>query len=176
MQKLTPVLFGLTLIVSGLTLFHAHPDASAMSERPHGKPEASAKVPEFTLKRVSDNKEVASSEFNGKVRLIDFWATWCPPCKREIPDFIELQKAYGPKGLQIIGIAMDRNPSVVPPFVKEQGMNYPVFYTDDKVGVLFGNITSYPTTFLVDRQGNVVERYIGFREKAVFEKDIKALL
>lgn len=175
-KQLLPALFAVTLLASGLTLFHSAP-THAMGNRPASKPGEAAKVPDFTLKRATDGKAVSSDEFKGKVRIIDFWATWCPPCRREIPDFIALQKQYGPKGLVVIGIAMDKQgASVVAPFVKENGMTYPVLIADDQVGAAYGNIMSYPTTFLVDRDGNVVKRYIGFTEKATFEKDLKALL
>jgi cytochrome c biogenesis protein CcmG/thiol:disulfide interchange protein DsbE len=177
-KKLFPALFALTLVASGLTLFHGAP-TQAMGNRPDGKPgdAKAAKVPDFALKRATDGKAVSSDEFKGKVRLIDFWATWCPPCRREIPDFIALQKQYGAKGLVVIGIAMDKQGApVVAPFVKENAMTYPVLLADDKISADYGNIMSYPTTFLVDRDGNVVKRYIGFTEKATFEKDLKALL
>ena len=173
MKKLLPLLLGAALLVGGLPSV----PADAMAKRPDGKPGEAPKVPDFTLKRASDGKDVHGAEFKGKVRVINFWATWCPPCKREIPDFIELQKEYGPKGLVIIGIAMDKQgASVVAPFAKEWGMNYPVLIGGSEVSKAYGNIMSYPTTFLVDREGNVVKKYVGFQEKATVEKDVKALL
>ena len=172
MKKLLPLLLGAARLAGVPAL-----PADAMAERANSKPGEAAKVPDFTLKRASDGKDVSGAEFKGKVRVINFWATWCPPCKKEIPDFIELQKTYGPKGLVIIGIAMDKQgASVVAPFAKEWGMNYPVLIGGSEVSKAYGNVMSYPTTFLVERDGNVVKKYVGFQEKAVFEKEIKALL
>jgi cytochrome c biogenesis protein CcmG/thiol:disulfide interchange protein DsbE len=177
MKKLLPLLLTAAVMAGGLTAALHQAPAEAMAKRPDGKPGDATKVPDFKLKRATDGKEISSSEWNGKVRLIDFWATWCPPCKKEIPDFIELQNQYGPKGLVVIGIAMDKQgASVVAPFVKEWKMNYPVLIGGSEVSAAYGNIMSYPTTFLVDREGNVVKKYVGFQEKAVFEKDLKALL
>lgn len=177
MMKLLPLLLASALFAGGLAVVAQAPPAEAMAKRPDGKPGDAAKVPDFKLKRATDGKEVSSSEWNGKVRVINFWATWCPPCKREIPDFVELQNQYGPKGLVVIGIAMDKQgASIVAPFAKEWKMNYPVLIGGNEVSAAYGNIMSYPTTFLVDRAGNVVKKYVGFQEKAVFEKDLKALL
>jgi cytochrome c biogenesis protein CcmG/thiol:disulfide interchange protein DsbE len=162
MKKLLPVVAGMALLAAGIaTMSPAEAGGARPDGKPQGKAEA-AKVPAFKLKDATTGKEVSSAQWDGKVRIIDFWATWCPPCKKEIPDFIELQNEYGP--------------SVVAPFVKEWKMNYPVLIGGEEVSQAYGSIMSYPTTFIIDRKGNVVQKYIGFREKAVFEKDIKALL
>lgn len=129
------------------------------------------KAPEFNLQDLN-GKNVKLSDFKGKVVIINFWATWCPPCKAEIPDFIELYKTYQKKGLVILGIALD-NKSKVEKFVKDNNVNYPILLGDQEVSNLYGGITGIPTTFIVDRKGNIKNVYVGLRTKEVFEKDIK---
>jgi cytochrome c biogenesis protein CcmG/thiol:disulfide interchange protein DsbE len=96
--------------------------------------------------------------------MLNFWATWCPPCKREIPDFVELQKKYGAKGLKIVGIALDKPESVME-FLREQPLNYTVLLGNNDVSGMFGNIESIPTTFLIDREGIVRSVKVGLESK-----------
>ncbi len=131
-------------------------------------------APAFSLPDLK-GREVPLSDFRGKVVVLDFWATWCPPCKREIPDFIDLQRKYGPQGLQIVGIALDE-PEKVADFVRQNGMDYPVLMGSDEVAARYGGIEGIPTTFLIDRDGKIVNRFEGFRPKSVFEEEIRKLL
>ncbi len=136
-----------------------------------------SKANDFSLKRSSDGKALKLSDLKGKVRLVDFWATWCPPCREEIPGFIDLQKKYGAKGLEVIGVSVDRGgPAVVNAFVKEHGINYTSLMSDAATESAYGGIRSIPTTFLIDREGNIVKKYLGARPVTEFEADIKALL
>lgn len=138
--------------------------------------EALKTAPEFDLEILSGGR-AKLTDYRGKVVILDFWATWCPPCIKEIPDFVELQKKYGDKGLAILGISLDQNPKrVLRPFVKKYKMNYPVLLTDGKVDRAYGGITGIPTTFVINRKGEIYKQYVGFRPKNVFEADIKALL
>lgn len=142
----------------------------------------SVKAPAFMLKDGQGN-DVKLAVFNGKVIILDFWATWCPPCRMEIPHFIELQKEYGEKGLQVIGISVDQEGwKVVTPFIEEQGINYPILLTDQKTYLDYQKLLppglqgSIPFTFILDRQGNVSDQVVGYREKNYFESKIKSLL
>lgn len=135
----------------------------------------SSKAPAWELKDL-DGKVVKSSDFNGKVVILDFWATWCPPCKAEIPGFIELQKKYADRGLVVVGISLDeQGPSAVKQFMTKLGMNYTVVMGDIGLMRNFGG-TAIPTTIVIDRNGNVVARHVGFASKETFENEILPLL
>ncbi len=141
------------------------------------------KAPAFTLKD-SEGNDLSLSDYSGKVILLDFWATWCPPCRVEIPGFIELQNEYKEKGLQVIGVSLDQKGwGVVKPFMEEYGINYPiVLLTDQNVYNAYQELLSpnmrgsIPFTFILDKQGVIVEQHVGFGEKDFFENIIKPLL
>jgi cytochrome c biogenesis protein CcmG/thiol:disulfide interchange protein DsbE len=122
-----------------------------------------------------DGNMVNLSDYKGKVIILDFFATWCPPCKQEIPEFIELQKQYGDNGFTMIGVSLSRA-SDTRALALDFGINYPVLIDDGYAAAVYGPIRSVPTTFLIDRNFKVVKKYIGYRTKDVFEADLKALL
>ena len=133
-------------------------------------------APDFTLFDIYGEAR-SLSDFRGKVVILDFWTTWCPPCRAEIPHFIELYDEYKDEGLEIIGISMDWNGDrIVAPFVEDNGINYVILLDKDEVANLYGGIISIPTTFVIDRDGGIRKRYVGYRDKEVFENDIKELL
>ena len=137
---------------------------------------SSAQAPAWELND-TDGKPVKSSDFAGKVVILDFWATWCPPCEAEIPGFVELQKKYGDKGLVIVGVSLDeQGPAVVKPFMQQFGVNYPIVMGDEKIVEDFGGVTAIPTTFIIDKAGNIVKKHIGFAPKENFEEEITPLL
>ncbi|MBN2753292.1 MAG: TlpA family protein disulfide reductase [Candidatus Goldbacteria bacterium] len=129
-------------------------------------------APDFSLTGI-DGSTIKLSDYKGKVVILDFWATWCPPCKAEIPFFIELQSQYGKDGLAIIGAALD-DAEKVKAFASQYGINYPIALADRDTATTYGGIRGIPTTFVIDKKGNVVRQYVGYRPKEVFEADFKA--
>ena len=133
-------------------------------------------APAFTLQDLN-GKNVSLEGLRGKVVILDFWATWCPPCVKEIPHFVELHEQYKDKGVEIVGISLDREGvNVVKPFVQKFQIKYPIMMTDGKVDKAFGGITNIPTTFIIDSGGNIIKKYVGYNDKSVFETDIQKLL
>lgn len=134
------------------------------------------KAHNFTVTTLDGNK-VSLSDYKGKVLILDMWDTWCPPCRAEIPHFVELYGQYKSKGLEILGVAFGREgEAAVRKFVEDYGINYTGALANQDLMNGFGPINSIPTTFVIDQDGNVYKKYIGYREKAVFENDIKTLL
>lgn len=134
------------------------------------------KAPDFTLTDLEGDRFTFSST-RGKVVILDFWATWCPPCRMEIPHFQELYEEYGDSGLEIVGVALDKGgASTVGPFAREMGITYPVVMGNTEVASLYGGVRAIPTTFIIDRDGVIVSKAVGYRDKAFFEEIIKELL
>jgi len=132
------------------------------------------KAPYFELKNL-DGKIVKLSDFAGKVIILDFWATWCGPCKKGIPEFVELHKQYSKQGVTILGIALD-DYDAVKKFYKEYKMNYPVLIGSNDVARLYGGIRGIPTAFVIGKDGSILQRYVGYQPKNVFEKEIRNAL
>ena len=133
-------------------------------------------APEFQLQTL-DGKSMKLSDFRGKAVLLNFWATWCGPCKIEMPWFVELQKQYGPQGLQIVGVAMDDSSTEdIAKFGKEMGVNYPILLGKEAVGESYGGVGVLPTTFFIDRDGKFVGREFGLQSRSVFVDHIKEAL
>jgi len=142
-----------------------------------GRANAATAMPEFSLPSAVDGKVVNSGSFKGKVLLITFFATWCPPCRQEVPTLIQLHKDLGPRGFAVIGLSVDEGgPKVVAKLVEQEKINYPVLMADRSTARSFGGIAGIPTSFLINKKGHVVKKYPGFVPHALLERDIKAVL
>jgi cytochrome c biogenesis protein CcmG/thiol:disulfide interchange protein DsbE len=130
---------------------------------------------DFVLKN-EHNVPVKMADYKGKVVLLNFWATWCAPCKVEIPAFVELYDQYKGKGLVIVGVSVDDSPEQLQAFMKEYRMNYPVLQMTPDVESAFGPFYGYPTSFFIARDGSICLKHLGPATKEQFEAQIKALL
>jgi peroxiredoxin len=133
-------------------------------------------APEFALKD-GDGKTVRLEDYRGKVVLLDFFATWCGPCKIEIPWFMEFERQNKDKGFSVLGVSMDDEGwEVVKPFLAELGVNYRVVIGNDSTAQIYGGVDALPTTFLIDRNGRIAAVHIGLASKKVFDDGIQQLL
>jgi peroxiredoxin len=133
-------------------------------------------APDFALASL-DGKTLRLSDYRGKAIVLNFWATWCEPCKVEMPWFIELQNKYRQQGLQVLGVAMDDSgPKEIGEFAQKMGVNYPVMIGKEAVGDQYGGIPYLPSTFYISRDGKVIDRVSGLVSKSEIEADIQKAL
>jgi peroxiredoxin len=133
-------------------------------------------APDFALKD-ANGKVVHLADYQGKVVLLDFWATWCGPCVVEIPWFQEFQRKYKDRGFEVLGVSMDDDGwKAINPFVEKRKINYRVVLGDDKTGDQYGGLEALPTTFVIDRSGRIASVHVGLANKKDFEDAIKELL
>lgn len=137
--------------------------------------EAHPLAPQFTVEGIFGRK-ISLAQYRGKVVILDFWATWCGPCRLEIPGFVKLQNRYGSRGLQIIGISMDDSVQPVLAFYKQFHLDYPVAIGNDKLAELYGGIVGIPTTFLIGRDGHIYDKLAGVVDESQWAAEIKRLL
>lgn len=135
-----------------------------------------AEAPDFKILDL-EGKTVSLADYKGKVVILDFWATWCGPCRMEIPHFIDLQKIYGEKGLEVVGVSLDQGGKKdVEPFAKAKSINYDMLLGTNEMTMAYGGVKGIPTTFILTQDGKIYKKYVGVRPREVFETDVKALL
>jgi thiol-disulfide isomerase/thioredoxin len=161
----------IVLILAALYAFRRSGTRNPTTSTAQRKP-----APDFSLPQPSGGPPLKLSDYRGRVVVLDFWATWCEPCRAEIPHFVDLQNKYADQGFQILGVAMDDSPDPVPAFVKQFKMNYPVVMGNAKIGEQYGGVLGLPIAFLIDRQGQIRKKHIGATEASVFEQEVTHLL
>lgn len=139
--------------------------------------EIGSRLPDFSVDDLQ-GRQVSSADLRGKIVLIDFWATWCQPCKKEMPGYQKLLDRYGPRGFAVVGFKFDTMMDVEDPvvFAKKIGVHYPLAIAADDLKQKFGGIEGLPTTMLYDRQGTLRQKVVGFEYTDVIESELKPLL
>lgn len=170
------VVFLIPLILSGILACtgSSNPEASA----------APPSVMEEKVKQVSldlslpavDGSVVELNDYDGKIRVVDFWATWCPPCRSAVPHLNELERKYRDQGVVVLGIAVDENPKAVSAFEEEVPIEYASLLTSEEVEKAFGGVLGLPSTFVLDREGNVFSTYVGSANPETLEENVQELL
>jgi cytochrome c biogenesis protein CcmG/thiol:disulfide interchange protein DsbE len=139
-------------------------------------PQIGQPAPDFVLKNL-DGNEVKLADFEGKVVIVDFWATWCGPCGREMPTWVDLQSRYASRGFTMIGISVDKDRAAVRPFTEKNKLSFPVLLADAKVQRDYGGIRSIPTTFVLDKKKNIRYTFQGVpKDQAIFQQRVEELL
>src|SRR5258706_209903 len=160
------------LLLSALMAFAASAQEADRVIRFVSNPDA---APEFKLDSI-DGKPLTLASAHGKVVLLNFWATWCGPCRAEIPDLIDLQKKYKDQ-FAIVALATDDDdPVLVKKFSQKAGINYRVGMSSDELRAAYGGIPALPTSFIIDPQGRVVQKHIGLNDPSIYELEVRALL
>ena len=172
MRKIIIVGIAAVAVVVGLYLLNRHHGVSpslrvTSAEHPL--------APDFSLPDMT-GQQLALSDYRGKVVLLDFWATWCEPCREEVPHFVGLQNKLGDRGLQIIGVSMDDGPEPVRDFYRQFKINYPVVMGNAKIGELYGGVLGLPIAFVIGRDGSIYSKHIGATEISLLERAIEAQL
>ena len=164
------------VVVAGYLLYPVVVHSVAQKIRESRGVEVSKKAPDFTLKEAS-GKRLSLSDYKGQVVLLNFWATWCGPCKTEIPWFIQFEKQYSAQGFTVLGVSMDEDGwKAISPYVAQHGINYPIVLADEEVNERYGGIDALPTTLLIARSGKVAVIHQGLAGRDEYEKEIRELL
>lgn len=174
-MKRKVVVFGVMVVVlAGLLLLAKFRDKFPAGHRASSTAAAKGHdAPDFVLTDLQGHS-LKLSDLRGKAVVLNFWATWCPPCKEEIPWFVELQKRYGAQGLQVVGVSMDDGDQKdVEKFAAENSINYPVLLGKDTVAEQYGGIEYLPTTFYIDRNGVVMDRVFGQPGRDEIEQSVE---
>jgi len=138
---------------------------------------ANKTAPEFQFQAINTSETIHSRAYQGTVMLVNFWATWCPPCRKEIPSLIKLQNEFHDQGFTVIGISVDQDGnSGVKKFADKMGINYPVGQGSTEIAKNFGPIAGIPASFLINRKGDIVKSYPGYATHEQLKKDIEELI
>lgn len=176
MKRNNFILVFVLVLVVGMIVFAGHMHKKSGSSAALQGNAVGAIAPDFTLTTL-DGKKVKLSDYRGKAVLLNFWATWCGPCRVEIPWFMDLEKQYGPQGLVILGVAMDDDgKSTVTKFAQDMKIDYTVLLGNDNVADEYGGVDGLPTTFYVDRDGKIVKVVAGLVSHKEIEDGIKEAL
>jgi thiol-disulfide isomerase/thioredoxin len=163
------------VVAAGMLYFGFHMARRSGADHPPGIGYGTP-APNFTLETL-DGKNLSLSDLRGKAVIVNFWATWCGPCKIETPWLVELQNQYGAQGLQVVGVAMDDSgKDEIEKFAKEMGVNYPVLIGKEAVGDAYGGVPALPESFFVGRDGKIVDRIIGLKGRGEIEDSVKKAL
>lgn len=173
------IVVGVTaLLISGKRMSRPKSGVSAGFQSDASGPARGAEAPDFELKVLDgQGKTMKLSSLKGKAVIVNFWATWCEPCKIEMPWLIQLQKKYGPQGLEVVGVAMDdTEEKTISEFAHKMGVNYPVLIGTEKVADLYGGVEGLPISFFLDRSGKVVDHILGLVSESQIESSIQKSL
>ncbi len=175
-MKRTRFVFPVAFLVLLLWVLGTLSCQSRKEQKEIAGPEQLGKAADFQLRDLRGG-EVRLSDFSGKVVILNFWATWCPPCRMELPGLQDLYARYKDRGATVVGIAVDSGgEEELKRFVRKVGIDYPVLVGDQKVMNQYGGIQGLPTTFIIDQNGIILNRYMGLVDLSIYEKSIRALL
>ena len=175
-KNLWTAFFTAGLMIAGLAFSSCKRAESAGGASAFKAVEAKPVAPSWQLTDLN-GKPVSSADFKGKVVVVDFWATWCPPCIAEIPGYIELQKKLEPQGFTLVGLSLDEiEPAEVKKFVEAKGINYPVAIADQELLASFASVEGIPATFVLDREGKIRFQKVGSAPIEQLENVVKDLL
>jgi thiol-disulfide isomerase/thioredoxin len=171
-----PLALILVAVVIAFGIYFGYHKARAAGPSFAPKLTTASLAPDFTLDSL-DGKATKLSDYRGKAVLLNFWATWCGPCKIEMPWFVDFQNQYGAQGLQIVGVAMDdASKEDIAKFAKDMNVNYPILIGKESVGDEYGGVPALPESFIIGRDGKIVDKILGLRGKAEIEDSIKKAL
>jgi peroxiredoxin len=175
--KRDPVIVLVVALVVSLMLVMGYKMTRKAASTPTGSASTNQMAPDFALQSI-DGKTIHLSDYHGKAVLLNFWATWCEPCKVEMPWFADLQKQYAAEGLQIVGVSVDEDSSVdeVTKFAKDLGVNYPILMGKESVVDSYGGMQFLPATLYINRDGKIVEKVFGLKGRGEIEDNIKKAL
>ncbi|NIS74802.1 MAG: redoxin domain-containing protein [Deltaproteobacteria bacterium] len=170
------ILFLALALAGGYVFLKQHTRNSIPSEQSSAGGHPPVQAPKFALKDIAGDP-VIFSDYLGKAVVINFFATWCPPCKTEIPGFVKIYNQYRNQGLEIIGISLDSDPEkVLPEFISELNINYSVAIGTTEMLSKYGGVQSIPTTFFINRKGEITNVHMGFLDVETFEREAKKIL